>query len=139
MTSDSTILHATTISVAGRGVLITGPSGSGQSSLALDMLTRGATLVADDRTMVTRSADHLMADVPEPIAGMIEARGVGLIKVPASGPVPLALAVDMGREEVARLPEPHQFDLMGITLPCLHRVDTPHFASAILLYTRGNI
>lgn len=134
MTDDSENIHASCVAIAGRGVLILGASGTGKSALALQLLAYGATLVADDRTDVTRRGAELIADVPARIAGLIEARHVGLLRLPHGGPVPLALAVDMDREETARLPERHEYLLQGVALPCFHKCDSPHFPAAIHLY-----
>ena len=50
----SETLHASTVALDGRAVLISGPSGSGKSDLALRLLDRGFTLVSDDQTIVRR-------------------------------------------------------------------------------------
>lgn len=134
MTNPSEIIHATTVSLSGQGMLILGPSGSGKSSLALQLISLGARLVADDRTRVERSGQRVIATVPGAIAGMIEARGVGILKLDAAGPTALNLVVDLSRAEHQRLPEPHHYDLLGVTLPCLHNAPSPHFAAALLLY-----
>lgn len=139
MSSGPFILHATTVSVAGRGLLILGPSGAGKSALALELVSRGAALVADDRTQVVAEGSTLTASVPPAIAGLIEARGVGLLRTSEAGPTPVHLAVDLGQEEQQRLPEPHSVQLAGITLPCLYRPKGPHFAAAILLYLRDHL
>lgn len=138
MTNASAIVHASTVSVDGNGVLIVGPSGSGKSSLALQLISLGATLVADDRTRVEQEDQQIIATGVPTIRGMIEARGVGILAVTAAGPTPLRLVVDLSRVEPDRLPEPHQYDLLGVTLPCLHAAPSPHFAAAILLYL-GNV
>lgn len=139
MTDTSDILHATTIAVAGKGVLIRGQSGTGKSALALALLARGADLIADDRTQIDRVGDALIARAPDAIAGLIEARYVGLINVPAVGPTPLALVIDMDRIEQDRLPHVHSQTVLGVPLPCLHKAETPHFHDAVLLYMRGNL
>ena len=69
----------------------------------------------------------------------IEARGVGLLVHPAQSGVVLAAVVDMGTEEKARLPERHIRTYLGVTLPCLHNADSPHFAAALLLYMKGGM
>lgn len=76
-------LHANVV-IAGRtGVLILGPSGAGKSSLALSVIEmmrtqrRFAALVADDRIWVEVVNGRLVAEVPQPIAGLVEIRGFG--------------------------------------------------------------
>jgi HPr kinase/phosphorylase len=99
-------LHATSVSVEGHAVLILGASGTGKSALALQLIALGAELVADDRTIITRSSKTLRASVPEAIAGQIEARGVGILGVPHAASAQVVLAVDMGRQSAKRLPVP---------------------------------
>ncbi|MFC6758724.1 HPr kinase/phosphorylase [Sulfitobacter porphyrae] len=97
--------------------MIIGPSGAGKSALALQLIALGATLVADDRTRVSRRGDGVVADVPESIAGMIEARGLGILRVPGAGPTPLALVVDLSRAEQDRLPLPGPIRCWGWIFP----------------------
>lgn len=132
------ILHASCVAVAGKGVLITGPSGSGKSALALQLMAYGATLVADDRTAVHISQDQIIAMPPAAIQGMIEARYVGLLHVPHLAQVPVTLAVDMAQLETQRLPDPHSMTVLDIPLPCLHKVNAPYFPAAILAYMQGD-
>ncbi len=137
MTVASVTLHATCVAVAGRGVLITGPSGSGKSSLALQLMATGAVLVSDDKTVLRRDGDTLIATPPATISGMIEARGVGILSVPHLDTVSVMLVVDMATLERARLPERHSTTLLDIKLPCLHKVDAPYFPAAIHTYLMG--
>jgi HPr kinase/phosphorylase len=131
------IIHATTVDVCGRGVIILGGSGQGKSSLALQLIALGAGLVADDRTILARSNGRIIATAPDTIAGKIEARGVGILTLPHIRQTEVFLAVDMDRAEHDRLPQMHETVLAGISLPCLHRVDTPHFSAAIFLYLQA--
>ena len=137
MSATSKLLHATTVAIAGRGVLIVGPSGAGKSALALQLMALGAQLVADDRTQVTRAANQITATVPQTIAGKIEARGVGILKVSAAGPTPVELVIDLAQRETQRLPQAHTHDVLGVTLPCLHNAVGAHFPSAILFYMKS--
>lgn len=131
--------HATCIAVQEKAALILGPSGSGKSSLALQLIALGARLVSDDRTLLRLEDDVLLAQAPSSISGLIEARGVGLIRLDPVGPVPVSLIVDLARSEDKRLPHPHSREMLGITLPCLFNAPSPHFAAAILLSLTGSI
>ena len=113
--------------------MILGASGTGKSTLALELISRGASLVSDDRTMLQRDGDQLIASAPAPIQGLIEARGIGILKTPTEGPTPVALAVDMAQVETARLPQAHWRTLLDHPVRCLRRVEAPYFPAAILL------
>lgn len=137
MTETSEVLHATCVSVEGRGLLILGPSGSGKSALALQLMSRGAVLVSDDRTRVTREDDRLVAKCPTPdLSGLIEARGIGLLRAPALASVPLALAVDLGQAETDRLPLYRHVTILGVSLSLVLQVQNDHFPDALMLYLR---
>ena len=110
-------VHATTVAIGGRGVVIEGPSGSGKSDLALRLIDRGAVLVSDDYTCLATVGGTLYASAPATIAGRMEVRGVGLVGMTQAGPVPVALAVQLGEPE--RLPEPGTRLLAGIEVPAV--------------------
>lgn len=131
-------VKASAVEIGGRGVLILGRSGSGKSSLALELIARGASLVADDAVILDPApGGGLEMRAPAPIAGMIEARFVGLLGAPvAAGTVPLALAVDMDRAETERLPPRRSTILAGCEVPLVHKVEMPHFPAAIAVYLR---
>ena len=109
--------HASTVAVDGRAVLITGPSGSGKSDLALRLLDRGFTLVSDDQTIVRREGNKLIASAPPNIAGKLEIRGVGIVEMDTVKDVPVALVVQL-TSEIERLPdERRERPVLGIQLP----------------------
>lgn len=130
------ILHASCVAWQGRGVLILGPSGSGKSTLALELMAFGAMLVADDRTEVTEAEDGLWAQAPDAIAGLIEARHVGLLRADHA-PARLVLVVDLGQEETHRLPQNRHRSVHGRDLPLVLGRRQEHLASAILQYLKG--
>ena len=101
----SETVHASAVSIDGHAILISGRPGSGKSDLALRLMDRGAMLVSDDYTIVTRQDGHLVASPPETIRGRIEVRGIGLITKPHESGVPVALVIDID-EPVPRMPEP---------------------------------
>src|ERR1700749_918633 len=100
-----TQIHASCIELAGTGVLLRGPSGSGKSDLALRLIDAGAKLVADDRTDLWTEKGRLLARARATVAGLIGVRGLGIVKSPHGGHIRLALWVKRGRA-AARLPEP---------------------------------
>lgn len=134
MTGHSLTVHATCVDISGKGVLIVGPSGSGKSSLALQLMSLGAQLVADDRTILSSHDGTVRATPPRTIAGRIEARGVGIICVEHRVKTSLSLVIDLAQVERVRLPQRHSMTLLDIPLPCLHKVDASYFPAAIHAY-----
>jgi serine kinase of HPr protein (carbohydrate metabolism regulator) len=111
-------LHASSVAADGRAILITGPSGSGKSDLALRMLDRGFALVSDDQTIVKRDGDRLLASPPPNIAGKLEIRGIGIVDMDHVADVPVALVVELTVNEIQRLPDDsRERPILGITLP----------------------
>lgn len=129
--------HATAVEISGGAVLIEGPSGSGKSSLALQLIALGARLISDDRSRLTLRDGWPWALAPDRMAGVIEARGVGLLRVPHIATAPLRLVVTMGEVETDRLPERRESLILGQALPTIRRVDAPAFPSAILALAQG--
>ena len=122
-------VHATSVALGGDGILLRGPSGSGKSDLALRLIDQGARLVADDQTELERVGGTLEMRAPATIAGRIEVRGLGIIRVPALAAAPLRLVVDLVAPQAAeRLPEPQFCALLEVSVPLLRLA--PFAASA---------
>jgi HPr kinase/phosphorylase len=132
-----TVIHASAVAVAGRGILLLGASGSGKSALALALIARGAALVADDRVVVRRRGGALVASAPAAIAGMIEARGFGVLRVPAVGPVPLLCAVDLAEAAEARLPQWRKFALLGAEIALIPGRGTPNLGDILTVFAQS--
>ena len=130
-------LHATCVAFDGRGVLITGPSGTGKSGLGLRLIGLGAVLIADDLTRVSREDDQLIAHQPPRLTGVIEARGVGLLHVPHQPRARLVLQVDLSRTATERLPHNHVRELLGLPLDTIFGVDAAYFPAAIRALATG--
>jgi serine kinase of HPr protein (carbohydrate metabolism regulator) len=113
----SETIHASTVASDGRAVLISGPSGSGKSDLALRLLDRGFTLVSDDQTIVRRDGDRLVASAPPTIKGKLEIRGIGIVDMDTMNDVPVALFVEL-TSEIMRLPDDRrERPVLGVNLP----------------------
>jgi serine kinase of HPr protein (carbohydrate metabolism regulator) len=108
------IAHATCIAYEGRGLLLRGPSGSGKSNLALRLMQRGAALVADDRTALSVAGEDLIGRAPETIQGLLEVRGVGVVRVPYRETAAIDLVIDLVAEpDAERIPEPGDCEILG--------------------------
>jgi len=134
---ESLTLHASAVAIGARGVLLFGPSGAGKSALALALIGRGAALVADDRVMLRRVGGALLARAPATIAGLIEARGVGILRLPAVPEVPLVLAVDLGREPAARMPQCATITHLGIDLELICGRKVPNLDLVVNIYVHN--
>lgn len=81
---DSKIMHGVFMEVMGIGVLLTGPSGIGKSELALELISRGHRLIADDAPEFRRSApDTIRGRSPALLKDFLEVRGLGILNVRA--------------------------------------------------------
>jgi serine kinase of HPr protein (carbohydrate metabolism regulator) len=127
MTSQaSASIHASAVLVGDRAVLIRGPSGSGKSSLAFDLILAGragqslkATLIGDDRVRLAPNDGTLIVqNVPE-LAGLIEIRGLGIRKIEAISEAVVGLIVDLSASDAERLPPPEALKtiISGVELP----------------------
>jgi serine kinase of HPr protein (carbohydrate metabolism regulator) len=107
-----------------RGALIEGPSGAGKSDLALRTIEAGFRLVADDRVAVWMSGGALYGRAPDPIGGLIESRGLGVVREPSLGFAQIVVAVTCTApgEAIDRMPGPRCIQIVGIAVPML-RID----------------
>lgn len=134
---DADILHASTVALGQSGILILGPSGSGKSALALQLMALGAMLVADDRTHVRVAAGGIDASAPETLRGLIEARGIGILRAPAMPTVRVALAVDLGRIETERMPPRRSMVIKSHAIDLVFGQTSAHFPASLLCLVAG--
>lgn len=123
------LLHASCVNLKDGAVILRGASGAGKSDLALRLVDDGADLVADDQVALEQRDGRLMARAPQSLAGLIEIRGLGILRLPHATEVPVALIVDLDPNAAPeRLPERSVETLLAITLP--HITLDPFQASA---------
>jgi HPr kinase/phosphorylase len=112
------LVHASVVAIDGSAIMLRGPSGAGKSDLALRLIDGGARLVADDQAELRRAGDRVLVRAPPTIAGLLEVRGVGILRLDAMEEAPLAICVDLvPLAEVERLPESRFEDVLGLSVP----------------------
>lgn len=132
-------IHGTCVDISGVGVLLRGPSGSGKSDLALRLIDEGAILVADDRVDLMVEGGVLTAAAPANLAGMIEVRGLGVMRVPAKPRTTITLIVDLvDWSAVERMPAPMRCRLLGVDTPLMRLCPQGASATAKLRLAVGD-
>jgi HPr kinase/phosphorylase len=113
-------VHGTSVALGGDGILLRGPSGSGKSDLALRLVDAGALLVADDQTELALVGDGVLMRAPAVIAGRIEVRGLGILRMPSAPSALLRLVVTLvAPQQIERLPKAQRCELLGRSVPLL--------------------
>ena len=135
--ADSLTVHGSAVALDGRGILILGASGIGKSQLALGLIGRGAALVADDRVVLQRRGAALVARAPASLAGLVEARGLGILRMPAAAEAPLALAVDLDRPASARMPQPVTITYLGVAIELISGSGLPNLELVLSIYVQN--
>lgn len=119
-------IHASAVRVGEIAVLIRGPSGSGKSRLAFDLILAGragqvppAILIGDDRVHLARHGEALRVRPAPALAGMIEIRGLGIRCCDHVTDAAVGLIVDLAAGDADRLPDPKSLTthLYGLVLP----------------------
>jgi serine kinase of HPr protein (carbohydrate metabolism regulator) len=114
-------LHASCVQLDGRGIVLLGASGAGKSDLALRLIDAGAILVADDQLLVENGAAGPVGRPADALAGLLEVRGVGILRLTYCRISPLGLVVELDSSKpVTRMPMPATYDLLGTELRLLH-------------------
>ena len=112
-------VHGTAISIDGKGLLILWQSGSGKSQLALALITHGAKLISDDQVILINTESEIILSAPKSISGKIEARFVGILKMPVLI-APLYLVIDLDQKELNRLPKKKFVTYFDKKIPALN-------------------
>ncbi len=137
----SPTIHATAVLVGAKALLIRGEPGSGKSRLALRLIeTSGrelpfVRLVGDDRVYLENRAGRLVVRPPPELAGLLEVRGMGIVRVPYEAAAVVGLLIDLG-EPADRMPaaESRKAAVEGVSLP---RLAVPPRADSLPLAIEG--
>lgn len=114
-----TNIHATCVSLDEKGILLLGKSGCGKTDLALRLIEQiGAILVADDRTVLEKKGKEVYASCPDKIKGLMEIRGLGLVKQQTTDKAKIKLVVNLvdAPQNVDRMPKKTFFEYDGIKI-----------------------
>lgn len=130
------IRHASAVAVQGRGLMIIGASGTGKSGICLELMARGAQLVSDDGTILTRKEGAIELSAPDPIRGAIEARGIGLLQAETVDVAQLVAVLDMDMAETHRFPPARWVEYLGCRFPLLHNFASPYFPAGLVQYLK---
>lgn len=105
-------VHASAVLVGARAILIRGPSGAGKSRLAWELIEAGrsgavgfARLVGDDRVHLRAAGGRLLVSPAETLAGLIELRGIGILRRDHEACAVVGLVVDLAAADAERLPQ----------------------------------
>jgi hypothetical protein len=135
-------IHATAIVIGKTGLLFIGESGWGKSMLAFACLSEAqrlgidAALVADDQVLISIEDNAVVASSPASIAGMIELRGTGIVRIPYASRAAMHYAVIPGSAiGENRLPPASETASIasGIELPAIRLLANLPFPLAVLM------
>ena len=115
-------LHATCIAIKQNGILLLGKSGAGKSDLALRLIeNKNAILVADDRVDIKKIDNKIFALPPHTIKGLLELRGIGIIKVSYLEQCDIKLAVNLVDDikQIERMPENKFYEIQQVKIPMI--------------------
>ena len=124
-------MHATCVDINDSGVLIVGRSGSGKSSLAINLLALGSKLVADDQCELVKKNNRFSVSKPASLPNSIEIRGIGLLSVPMVVETSLDWVVDMDEVETERMPDLRFTEIGDYRVPTVFGKNMDELASRI--------
>lgn len=112
-------VHATSVAFDDRAVLIKGASGSGKSSVALELIALGAMLIADDQTKLSLIKEQVFLSAPSTLLRGLEVRGIGIVSPPVCRRAQLKLVVDLSKIENKRFPNSidQKINILGYSFP----------------------
>jgi serine kinase of HPr protein (carbohydrate metabolism regulator) len=139
-------LHGTAVLLADRGVLITGRSGTGKTTLALALIEaarargRFARLVADDQLFASIAGGRLRVDTPPAIRGLVEVHGLGPAPTLSEDSALIDLVVRLDDSDTApRFQEVGQTEVAGVALPTMSLAARNARSAVLAIYAQLQI
>ena len=132
-------MHASCVAWGDAAVLIKGAAGTGKSALALELMAYGCVLVADDQVLLTCDTGSITASPPPTIAGLIEARGFGILTAGYKPNAKVTCVVDLDLTTTDRIPPPHTVTVSGCDLTLFHRPIGVGIGPVILQFLRAGL
>ena len=129
-------IHATCVAIGERSLLIVGHSGAGKSALALQLMAFGAELVADDRCALSDSPHGVLVRRPDGLPEAIEARGIGVLSAPCTGPTLLTAVLDLDHMTEERIPELRSTQIGSHEVRLLHGCAASHLPAALFHFLK---
>lgn len=127
-------VHGSCVDFEGKAVLVIGPSGSGKSSFALELIALGGVLISDDQVVLSKSKQNITVKTPPHLGGMIEARGIGLLKCSYIQSSHLNLVVDMSIKPQSRMPKPRTIHVGNVHIDVIAGQAVPNLPIAVRLF-----
>ncbi len=113
-------VHASCVCIKNKGILILGDSGAGKSDMALRLIADyKAKLVADDRVDLDNKRGKIIASSPKILFGLLEVRGIGIVKVKAKRKNKIDIVVKLSQAKTERMPEPSHYEIFEQKIPLI--------------------
>ena len=114
-------IHASCVYIKNKGILFLGDSGSGKSDISLRLIADyKATLIGDDRIDIIVKGNNIIASAPKNLSGLLEVRGIGIIKVKTKKKNKIDIAVFLTQDKIERMPEPLYYELLDKKIPLIN-------------------
>ena len=126
-------VHGSCVDFDGKSILAIGPSGSGKSSLALNLIALGGVLVSDDQVLLSNDVYGVTASPPDTLLGKIEARNLGILNCPHVMKSHLNLVVDLNEKPPCRLPGQHKVKIGAHQVKIIAGLDVANLPIAVML------
>ena len=134
-------VHGSCVELCGRGALLIGKPGSGKSSLAIELISLGASLVGDDQVVLSDHDGVVIARAQPrtsgPAPGAIEARHIGILEAPVCEQVAVAVVIDLDCPELSRLPPSRTISFGPTPIPLVHGRGVHGLGPAVALILRS--